>query len=85
MTKPTIHLNGTAAADLLKQYRSAYAAVSDAIEAICKASPHGRDYYPQGTDAINNAQSEHWERVAKLREVEKELMELALHVYQEVK
>ena len=92
MTKPTIHLNGTSAADLLAQYRAAYEATFAALEALCKAAPHGRDYYlqgnssyPGGSSAITNAQNEHEARVAKLLEVSEELHQLALHVYQGVK
>ena len=79
MTKPTIHLNGTAASDLAQGYVAARAAVQDAITAVCKACPNGRDYYPQGQTAIQAAQDEHWARLAMLKAVAAELESLAIH------
>jgi hypothetical protein len=84
MTKPTIHLNGTAAADLLAQYNTAYHAVCCALEELCNAAPHGRDYYPQDLfpDGLTffQAQEEHKERCRKLGSVLAELNELREHV-----
>lgn len=57
MILPSIHLNGTAGADLLAGYREAHEALTRAITAVSAAAPHGRDYYPQGDDAIRVAAS----------------------------
>lgn len=84
MTKPTLHLNGTAGEDLLAQYNAAHTAVQAALEALCKAAPHGRDYYPQDMfrDGLTffQAQEQHEERRRKLVSVLVELDELRTHV-----
>ena len=79
MTKPSIHLNGTAAADLTQGYADAHAAVQDAITKVCAACPNGRDYYPQGQPAMQAAQDEHWARLRLLKQVAAELEELGMH------
>ena len=78
MVKPTIHLNGTSASDLNAAYMSAWTAVNDAMFALAKCGPHGRDYYPQGDDAIVVAAREHRARMDMLRMVCSDLEELAL-------
>ena len=81
MTKPTIHLNGTAGKELLESYRKAGDAVQDAIEAHNEAGPNPRDYYVQSPAAYSEARDQHVERGRKLLEVLKELQELQAHVY----
>jgi hypothetical protein len=44
---PIIHLNGTSKQSLLEQLEEVYLALSAALDAMRKASPNGRDYYPQ--------------------------------------
>ncbi len=44
---PTIHLNGTSKAELVKQVETAYVALNEAVEALRAMAPHGRDYYVQ--------------------------------------
>ena len=89
MTKPTVHLNGTAAADLLAQYTKAHSAVQDAMDALSAAAPHGRDYYPQDTVSagytFRDAQQEHRDRYQKLWLVQQELQELMEHVWEKGK
>ena len=85
MTKPTIHNNGTAAADLTRGYVAATAAVQDAIAHVCAACPNGRDYYPQGQPAMQAAQDEHWARLRLLKQVAAELEELGMHCADHVK
>lgn len=79
MLLPTVHLNGTSAQALFDANRRAAAAVHDAIAAMSEAYPNGRDFYPQGANAINVAMEEHRTRVRKLEEVAKDLEEIALH------
>jgi predicted protein tyrosine phosphatase len=79
MTLPTLHLNGTPATDLRHAYLAAMDAVQDAQDAVRQTAPNGRDYYPQGPDAINAAQEEHASRLAALQRVFDELQELAVH------
>ena len=80
MIFPTIHLNGTSKQALLDQVLDAAHAVQDAIKALENATPNGRDYYPQGADAIKLAIAEHTARVTKLKEVFGELAKLAIHI-----
>ena len=79
MTKPTIHMNGTSAKDLLEQYRTAMEALSAAGDALAKCGPNGRDYYPQGPDAIGTAMDEHRSRRLRLEAIYDEITELAIH------
>lgn len=79
MMKPTIHLNGSSRGDLFDAYVDATVAVEAAIDAVAKASPHGRDYYPQGGDAFDKARAEHNARLEALNKVANELHRLAEH------
>jgi hypothetical protein len=47
MMKATIHLNGTAARDLMDSYTDAINALREAERALCECGPNGRDHYPQ--------------------------------------
>lgn len=78
MIIPTIHLNGTSRDTLLEQVTDAYSAVKAAIAAVQQAAPNGRDYYPQGNDAIGTAMREHADRIRKLTEVANELEEIGI-------
>lgn len=73
---PTLHLNGTGRNDLLRQSREACRALERAIEAMSEATPHGRDYYPQGPDATNAARNAHVARMDALRAVLAEQTEI---------
>jgi hypothetical protein len=79
MMKPSIHLNGSSRDDLFDGYMVALAAMQTAIDAVIQTVPHGRDYYPQGDDALPQAMAEHRDRLLRLRAVEDELNTLALH------
>lgn len=69
MTVPTVHLNGTGKAGLLEQQREVWNAAEALLRALAKATPHGRDYYPQGPDALTAAQAEHHEACKLVREL----------------
>lgn len=73
MMTPTIHLNGTSKEELLRQLWGAQGDLGRAIESLSMAAPHGRDYYPQGQDAIGQATQEHLSRMSRLRSVQQEL------------
>jgi hypothetical protein len=77
MMIPTIHLNGTSEDALLEEVTSACQAIREAERALQNAAPNGRDYYPQGAGAIHSALEEHEARLKKLRDVRRELEELA--------
>jgi hypothetical protein len=80
MIFPTLHLNGTSKGALLDQYCDAAHAVDAAVTSLCENGPNGRDYYPQGQPAFFQAQAEHDARVKKLRQVRKELNEIAEYI-----
>lgn len=78
MITPTIHLNGTARADLFSGYMDAVEALRGAVEAVRRTAPNGRDYYLQGPDAILQADREHRARMIALGTVKRELEALCL-------
>jgi len=80
MMKPTLHLNGTSKGKLERQVCDAYDAIQTAMKTLAEAAPNGRDYYPQGSDAIYRAQDEHCARMQKLVDVSKELEQIAEHL-----
>lgn len=77
LTVPTVHLNGTARSDLADGYIEALSALKSAKKCLQDAAPNGRDYYPQGGDAIGKAMKEHWDRLARVEAVISELEVLA--------
>jgi hypothetical protein len=74
---PTIHLNGTGRESLIYQATGAAGAVIRAQQALGEAWPHGRDYYPQGPDALRAAETQFREWQAALEKVREGLMKLA--------
>ena len=77
LTVPSAHLNGTSREELLRQVQVAGQAVWQARDALAKASPNARDYYPQGELAYPAARAEHDRRARMLLEVEEELSQLS--------
>jgi hypothetical protein len=75
---PMVHMNGTSKAELLEQQSDARQAIADAITALRKAAPHGRDYYPREGDAWSQAVLQHQNRVWKLQSVYDDLMQISL-------
>lgn len=71
---PTIHLNGTSREDLIGRLRAAGEALLGARHALESLAPHGRDYYPQGKGAIQQAMTEHYERLRRIDDVYEEIM-----------
>lgn len=80
MRIPTVHMNGTSPEQLMEPLLRAHRAIEEALDALAAASPNGRDYYPQGDDALREAQQEHRSRAERLRSVQEELMEIAVAV-----
>ena len=80
MRTPTIHTNGSSPEHLLKGLKEAYRAVGIAMRALDEAAPNGRDYYPQGHNAVEEATREHQFRAVRLRSVREELEELVISV-----
>jgi hypothetical protein len=80
MITPTIHHNGTSRERLLEGYLDAMEAVREALSHLNATAPNGRDYYPQGNTALQEAQKQHNARCEKLLNVCRELSELAAYV-----
>jgi hypothetical protein len=71
MMHPTIHSNGTSAKVLEENNMKVYEALNAVLDVIREAAPNGRDYYPQGPNAINTAMeefSEHAQAIHKALE-----------------
>ena len=79
MMLPSIHMNGTSRENLLEGYCDAITAIDYAMDAIRQAGPNGRDYYPQGPNAMAQAGDEHLIRLQKLTKIREELNTLAEH------
>jgi hypothetical protein len=80
MQLPQVNLNGTSRDALLDQYRDAYRAINDAIDALCKAAPHGRDYQTLPAGSYNVAREEHDARLVKLGSIKAEIEAIAIHI-----
>jgi hypothetical protein len=78
---PRVHWNGTSRDELLKQLADARQAIHDALDALAKATPHGRDYYVISPEAITEARDAHFSRVNRLQEVVTELEQIADGVF----
>lgn len=79
MIFPTVHMNGTSRADLVDGLLDARSAVVAAMGAIRAVYPNGRDYYPQGPDALRAAEKEYDERLTTLNRIANDLLLLAGH------
>lgn len=84
MMLPTIHPNGTSPEELRDQLSRADRAADALREALMGMAPNGRDYYPQGPDAIHAAFVEHGERLAKLNLIMLDIEALIEHVIEHV-
>jgi hypothetical protein len=67
VTLPSIHINGTGAADLEAQYRAVRYAIGDAIRLLEHATCNARDFYPQEPGAWQRARDERTEAFRLLR------------------
>ena len=83
MILPTIHLNGTSKERLIESLCNASNALNDAYSALKETAPNGRDYYPQGPQALKQATDEHMLRLRKLDAVKAEIDALTLAIDQQ--
>jgi hypothetical protein len=79
-TIPTVHLNGTAGADLKREYHAAYKAIDAAIDALGAATSNGRDFYPQGPDAYSHHRQERNIAFNQLRAAQKHVEEILIGI-----
>lgn len=63
MIHPVVHVNGTPREVLFRQLGGAAQALRGALIDMRSAQPNGRDYYPLGGHAINEAGLDHQARL----------------------
>lgn len=80
MILPTVHINGTSRDALTEANEVAARALDHALECLEDARPNGRDFYPQGVEAMRQAIAEHADRVAALRRVRADLGAILDHL-----
>lgn len=80
MRIPTVHLNGTDKTTLLAELEAALTALHAAQQALLQITVHGRDYYPQGDFACNQAREEMNRRAYMLQTVAQELTDLYMAI-----
>jgi hypothetical protein len=68
-TLPTIHLNGTGADSLEREYRAVRRAIAAAADALQAATCNQRDFYPQNRVNWDRAQVERLEAFRLLQQV----------------
>ena len=83
MQMPTIHLNGTHPKDLYEANCEARDAIREAVRMLQRTAPNGRDYYPQGMEALDRATREHSARLERLYAVAREMDALCEYIVRE--
>lgn len=76
---PTIHRNGTSRSDLFEQNFAVLDAIASLRVALQAATPNGRDYYPQGPHAIQEALQDHQRRLQLVELLYNEVHAIAEH------
>lgn len=84
MKVPTVHMNGTSAEELTRQYLDAVAALDAAIVGMTRAYPNGRDYYTQGPKAFSEAAAEFMDRAKRVDAVRREFIDIADAIHDQV-
>lgn len=77
MMIPTVHGNGTSWEALLEGIVKAARKVRQAEDALREAWPNGRDYYPQGAEALQKALRQWEEMQTDLGSVRRRLEDIA--------
>jgi hypothetical protein len=81
LISPTLNINGSSAEDLIAPRREALDHLMDAIEALRKVAPNGRDYpYPDGFDALTRDRDIHFTRLESLKSLREEIFAEALAI-----
>lgn len=79
---PIIHLNGDRRETLLANIEHAYEAVQNAIEALQRCAPNGRNFYPV-PGRFEKAEAQHWTRMEHLGSVLTSLKAEAIQIQDE--
>jgi hypothetical protein len=80
---PRIHLNGTAAKDLVEQQREVLRIANVLLIALRDASPNARDFYPLEPGSFERAVSQHRARVDAVEKVVEESKALFEALYEQ--
>ncbi len=80
MRVPTIHLNGTSGSTLMDEYLAAYEALVKARDAVLTITVHGRDYYVQKDNPIQEAIREKYDMVEVLNDKMKEIADVLIAI-----
>lgn len=78
---PQVNLNGTSKNQLLEQYKKSIIALRNAHDALCNASPHGRDYQTMSPETYRIARMQHTNRTERLSTVTNELEAIYEGIY----
>jgi hypothetical protein len=84
MIRPILNINGSSAFDLIDQRRNAMDALLEAIDALKRLTPNGRDY-PGHYDRCIADRDTHFDRLAALHTLREELLDEALHIKKQEK
>lgn len=79
MITPTLNLNGSSASDLIDPRLAAYDALRDAIKALARVCPHGRDY-PGDIDRCTTDRNAHYDRQQALHAIATEIVAEAVAI-----
>lgn len=83
MMVPTIHLNGNRGDQLIEELCDVRQKIEDAHKALRSADYiHGRNWYPQGDEAIRQAREEHESRLQRIASVALEIYELTEKIWE---
>jgi hypothetical protein len=83
---PIVHNNGTGAQSLVEQSRTVYQLLQQAMDAMAKARPHGRDYYTsEDPDAFVKARAAHDVQMVIVHNVAERYCDYALAIQKAAK
>lgn len=83
MITPTLNLNGSSASDLIDPRIAAYDALQDAIKALQRVTPHGRDY-PGDSNRCFADREAHYDRLNTLHVMATEIVAEAVAIREQV-
>lgn len=84
MIRPVLNINGSDAFDLIDPRRDAIDALMDAIVALKRAAPNGRDYPADAARCVADREI-HFDRLAMLHTLREQLFDEALDIQQQEK
>jgi len=82
LINPTINLNGSDRAYLVEQRRAAMDHLQDAIEALARVTPHGRDY-PADYDRCLDDREAHFTRIQAIKSLREAIYAEAVAIQQQ--